>query len=792
MPIQIVGLRPYVHTKTGRLKKRTVFFEKGWRVDKIEDIFKDTAYLGPIPEEDRVNLYFTMADCFEAGKPRILKESWCIGFDIDSLGLDSPADQDKITAHCRKILDISCQELSVDVSKVGAIFSGNGLQFFIRLPSPIMSVDFYDTMREQYNIVCAKLQARLKLEHIAGKVDTSVFDGARLMRLPNTWNEKPEKGRKWAFIVQSNMEPQEFRLEEITGDAAVAKADTMNKESWKKYPTPDKKGVLAGCDYLKWMKEKPNDVSEEQWYAGIGILAFLPDGENLTHEYSSGYKGYDPQETEEKYNQALRTSGPRLCKDISKRWSKCKGCAYYNVVTTPIQIKSADYIATKDTGFRKPSFTNDGKPKPGKVEYQDLIKQFLFDFEYAKVDQNGMYIYDAPAKKWIEYSQNRMRAWCNEKVFPKPMSSEMYEFVNLMSVVNLKPKDWLDGSDNRHINFNNGVLDRETMELKVHSAEYGFKYVLPFDYSPHAKAPVFENYLETVTGGDKQAQQLLKEFGGYCLSGDEYKYHGALLLVGTGENGKSVFIETLARLAGEENVSVVAMSDLSKEVNRHAIVNKLYNYSEENGATALLNSDIFKKLSSGGVVQVKHLYEQPFNYRNKTKLILSCNELPINRDHTHAMTRRMLPVAFNQVFTDANRNVNMKKDLLKEASGIYNILLAAYKELDKRERFSLPDKSREILTQYNMEQDPVFAFFKEMLEFGIDYSVSSQELYTNFMTYYEQNNYEKNKCPSQNTFGRKMKSHNPLFDRDNQKLVRVNGKVTRCYVGVRMKEEAEF
>lgn len=788
MPIQIMGLRDYVQKKTGRVKKRTVFFEKMWRLDKIEDIFKDThKYIDLIPEEDRVNLYFTMADCFETDKPRILKESWVIGFDIDSLGLDSPVDQNEIKAHCQKILTVCCDELHIDVSKVAAIFSGNGLQFFVRLTSPIMSADFYDTMREQFNIVCEKLQARLQLEHIAGKVDTSVFDAARLMRLPETWNEKPKKGKKRAFIVQDNLEPIEFRLEDITGDAQIQKADTLNKEAWKKYPTPDKKGVLAGCSYLKWAKDKPNDLSEEQWYAMLGIVSFLPDGENLAHEYSSGYKNYDPQETEEKYNQAVRASGPRLCKDISKRWSGCKACPYYNAVSTPIQIKSEDYIATKDTGFRTPSFDKDGRPKSGKVEFEDLVKQFLYEHEYAKVDKNGMYVYKAEAKKWLEYSSNLMQGWMRDKVMPRPSSNDMREFVSRMAAVNIKPKNWLDGSDNRHTNFNNGVLDRDTMELKPHSPDYGFKYVLPFDFNPHARAPIFENYLDSVTQGNKSEQQTLLEFGGYCLSGDDYWEHKALILVGVGNNGKSVFIETLAALAGPDNVSAVTMGSLGDPVNRHALVNKLFNYSEENSQSALLNSEVFKQLSSGGVVRVKHLYEQPFDYKNKAKILMACNEMPINRDFTNGMIRRMLPIGFRQNYTLETRNVHLKKDVLKEASGIYNLFLNAYSEMKKRKHIHIPNESVDLLDKYNVEQDPIYAFIKEKVKDSVEKFIAANELYSTFQSYYEINGYRRGDCPSQHAFTRRLGA----LDRKFVSVVRkINNKSLRVFEGVSLQEDS--
>src|SRR3972149_336682 len=209
MSYQILGLRDYVHARTQKLSKRQCFFEKNWRVDDISKIFSNPdAILEKIPEPERRNIYFTVADCFDGPDARKMKEQWVIPFDIDHLGLETDI-HDKISEHCLRVLP---------------------------------------------------------LNHIAGKVDASVFDGARLMRMPNTWNEKPS-GRKWAFVVHPLLEGQPFNLQDVIGDSVVKKADNIDPAAWKqKHNSPDQVGVLSGCGFLKWCKENPNKVEEHQWY----------------------------------------------------------------------------------------------------------------------------------------------------------------------------------------------------------------------------------------------------------------------------------------------------------------------------------------------------------------------------------------------------------------------------------------------------------------------------------------------------------------------------------------------
>jgi len=781
MSIQILGLRDY--SRNGKPSKRQVFYEKAWRVAAVEDIFNSPEkYLEQIPTEERVNLYFTTADCFDGPDARKLKEQWVIPFDIDRLELKSEIPDD-IIEHCHKVMAVVEKTIGIDAKKTATLFSGNGLQFFIKIPTPIMSAEFFDTMRDQYKLVCDKLNAALAANNLKGKTDSSVFDGARLMRLPNTWNDKPH-GKKWAFVIQPNLEPQYFDLTEITGDKELKGADTLAKEVFRKYAKPDEENVLAGCEFLKWCKASPNDVSEHQWYAMVGVTAHLPNGEKLTHEYSAGYKTYDVQETQDKYEQAKRAAGPRTCKDIGSRWSGCTSCKNYGAVVSPIVIRGADYIGSKDMGFREVSFTDSGKPKPGKVIFEDLVKQFLVEHEYAKVDKNGMYIYLSTNKKWVEFSEDRMKAWCREKVEPKPSSSEMLEFVGRMKAFNIKPSDWLDGADSRHINFNNGILDRETLELKAHSSEYGFKYVLPYDYDPRATAPRFEKFLDEITDGNKDTQTLLKEFGGYCLSGDVYWAHKTLLLVGEGSNGKSVYMELLGALAGEDNYTAQPLQNFNNPVNCHALVNKLFSYSEETNIHAFKDSSIVKAITAGGKITVKRLYEQPFEYANKAKIIMSCNKLPYNIDDSHGMFRRLIMVKLERIFSGKEVDPFLTSKLKAEASGIYNVLLNAYAKAKKEGEFTIPAKSLEALEEYKVDQDMDRLFVDTCIVKDNESETIFADIYSAYKDFCFTRGI-KNARPEP-AFSKKLVALIPKIDRGMKKI---NGKTMRTVKGIRIEME---
>jgi putative DNA primase/helicase len=65
--------------------------------------------------------------------------------------------------------------------------------------------------------------------------------------------------------------------------------------------------------------------------------------------------------------------------------------------------------------------------------------------------------------------------------------------------------------------------------------------------TPH---PLWTKVLERVTAGDVELQRFLQRYVGYCLSGHTGE-HAFVFAHGTGANGKSTFVSTIAKIFGE-------------------------------------------------------------------------------------------------------------------------------------------------------------------------------------------------------------------------------------------------
>jgi P4 family phage/plasmid primase-like protien len=775
LAIQVLGLRDRTDQPS---MKREVFFTKGWRFEKIQDVFdseKLDRVLKQIPDIERFNLYFTEADCFEE-RGRKLKEQWAIPFDIDDIFIES---EETIQRDAKLVAEEAINVLGLSFSHCPVVFSGNGVQFHVLLDAPILSDDFFHALRPHYTAVCEKIQARLTQKGIKGRVDTSVFSAARLMRLPDTDNRKPGKPTRRALLINSASTQHAFDLMEVSGLKHVETNEVLPNEALKNYPKPDTQAVCDGCAFLKHCKTNPQKVVEPQWYAMLSITSRLDNGRDLSHEYSQGHPGYNHYETEHKIDQALNASGPRTCKNIDAHWQNCKSCDNYEKVVSPILLRGPNYIASTDYGYRTHKLNDEGRIVLGKPAYQDLIKKFGLEKPF-KILTDSEQVCAFDGVKWNFLTDTHMKAWMTDIVRPEPSSSEMGEFIAQIKARNVVEREWFMETTNQKLNFKNCVLDTTTGEVTPHKPEYGFFNVLPFDYDKRAECPTWDKFLKEICNDDAGMVEVLEEFAGYCISGDAPWLEKALLMVGEGANGKSTFMETLGNVVGPNNRASVPFRYLEDDTKRYLIVNKLFNYSEETSSKALFESENFKNLIPGGVMTVKQLYMQPYEVKNRAKFIMAANEMPYSADKSHGFLRRLLIVKLGKRFTlgEAGHDPKIKEKLNTELAGICNSLIRAYERLKERGR--LTDKYDNALhvKEYMIESNNVSRFFRDCVEVDNFKECKAGDLYQAYVGYCEDNG---EKPFANNKFIKLLQKE---VSHISVAVTKINGRTVRVYRGI--------
>lgn len=261
------------------------------------------------------------------------------------------------------------------------------------------------------------------------------------------------------------------------------------------------------------------------------------------------------------------------------------------------------------------------------------------------------------------------------------------------------------------INFQNGtgrIINGE-FTLTEFDAKDFITYQLPYEYDSTALCPMFDKYLLRVLP-DEQSRTVLQEFCGFIFT--KLNLEKCLMLLGQGSNGKSVFFNILNALIGKENILNSPMSEFAKEGHRAQLDSKLLNYSSEKGTD--LNPEIFKALISGEPIICRELYHPPFTLYNKAKFILNSNTLPKETESTHAYFRRFLIIPFEQTITEAEINVDLADNIIKdELPAVFNWLLVGLERLMKNRKFSECEKSKQAIVDFKKSSDSVLLFIEE-------------------------------------------------------------------------------
>lgn len=702
--IQILGLRKFTNEQGKEIK-----FDKLLepRANTVASLFANAdKILASLPKAEHVNLYYTAATCGE-GK-REFKEQGVVPFDIDHI------DPEQLDAYVCTFLD--CFDL--DKNKTGIAFTGHGLQFLVGITKPITEAGYFERTRPHYKILLNKLARALEAAGLKGEPDIGVWDHRRLLRFPGSINDKSEKGLPpvQGRLIAGVISAVDFDVVKLSGMPEVLAKDEVPADFMKRYPKVDTAAVLDGCAFLKWAKANPNNVSEPAWYAALSITARLEDGVKHSHELSKGYKGYSEHETNQKIEQSLACSGPRTCKNIESLWDGCPACPHFGKVSSPILIRGANYLKTEGTGFRHVSF-EDGKLKIGKPCFEDLAK-YLERTTHFKVLGGSRICYTWRGTHYAEMEKPYLEAFAQDNIVPPPEMKHRKEFTDLISTRNITPVNWFNETTNRKINFRNGVYSIDTKNFLPAAPQVGFRHVLPYDYEPNAKAPRFMQLMADITMGDKSLEKIILEFCGYALSNDRPWAHKALVLTGSGANGKSTLMNILRRLAGEGNYCSLTLKDLQTEYNRQIMDGKLFNVAEETPTKSVLDSSIFKTLVSGGEVQARQPYKGPYVFTNKAKLLFACNDLPQSLDASDGYFRRLIIAPCNAKFTAeaGNLDPHVEEKIEAELAGVFNIMMAHYADLVARKGFPESRAVAEQIEEYRTDVDTVKAFVDDYVE----------------------------------------------------------------------------
>ena len=343
-------------------------------------------------------------------------------------------------------------------------------------------------------------------------------------------------------------------------------------------------------------------------------------------------------------------------------------------------------------------------------------------------------------------------------------------------VNNDKLAELLNSNRNRLI-IKNGTLDITDIENFVFYENEFFKedystIQLNVNYDVNAIKNNAENwkyYMTSTFENDSERMKLIGEMLGYCLT-PNCKFHKSFMLVGEGSNGKSVLLDIMDYIWGSKNISDVDICELDKPFARVSLFGKLINKSSEIEGN-LKTTSFFKKIVSGDMLDGEFKNKDRFSFPSTAKLIFAMNSLPVTKDKSDGLYRRLCIIPFNKQFKGDEIDIDLSEKLKSEADGIFFFALQGLKRLHKQKKFTESIEVNNKLEEYKLDSNPVKQYMEEKYIVVEDENkgIKSGDLYESYTVWCGDNGFMK---MNNVNFGKELKRLNY-----NKKQKKISGKV---------------
>lgn len=285
----------------------------------------------------------------------------------------------------------------------------------------------------------------------------------------------------------------------------------------------------------------------------------------------------------------------------------------------------------------------------------------------------------------------------------------------------------------------NGVFDVKKQQLKSHSAEYIFMYCVDANYVESTETPVFDEFLNTVTGGDKILIKRIWYLIAYlCMYSMDAK---AFFVLGTAPNsGKSVLGKFIEKLFDIRFVSSISLNDMNQNFSLGQIVGKSVNISMDLPASKLNSAAVskLKMLTGNDLITINEKYVPQFGYYNRAKFVFASNHPVCIADTDEAFWNRLVYFPFNHSIPVEEQDKNLLEKLLHEKDEIVSRALRYGKKFVKNNYiFPTTQEIEETISIWKGEKNySVENFLRDCCEFDTSYMGElSADLYAAYIEY---------------------------------------------------------
>ena len=326
----------------------------------------------------------------------------------------------------------------------------------------------------------------------------------------------------------------------------------------------------------------------------------------------------------------------------------------------------------------------------------------------------------------------------------KPLKLSARAASGVVSVVldKVDRRDFLHLEQPLGVPFSNGLVGvdgaRRSFRLDDFIRE-GQRLQIPYD--PEARCPEWMSMLRRIWPMDlpefEVRVQLLQEFFAAAMFGMATKYQKVMVLVGAGQNGKSIVAKTLRELFPSSVCTAVPIQRMADPYYTEMLLNSRVNVVGELPAADMYEASGFKDIVDGGVVTARRIREAPITFQARAAHLFAANTLPPVTDHSDGFWRRWLALDFPRRFkeTDPDYDPDILGRVLGELPGIARWVVDGAAPLVARKRYVDLAASDKVLDEWRCDSNSVAMFAGERLEKDPDGLVPAADMYRAYSTW---------------------------------------------------------
>lgn len=293
------------------------------------------------------------------------------------------------------------------------------------------------------------------------------------------------------------------------------------------------------------------------------------------------------------------------------------------------------------------------------------------------------------------------------------------------------------------LNVANGTLDMRTRKLHAHRARDRHTKMAPVVADPQAACPQWEAFLNEIMDGNTSLISFLQRAVGYALTGDT-REQCFFLLWGTGANGKTTFLQTIASMLGDywqqsptEMLLVGRFGGVPNDIARLKGTRFVSIIEFEEGRR--LAESLVKALTGGDTITARFLFHEFFEFIPEFKLFVGTNHKPVIKGTDLAIWRRIRLIPFTISIPEERQDKDLLDKLKEELPGILNWAVEGCR-LWQEDGLGTPVEVREATTEYRNESDVLSQFLDERTVQEEGALTMASELYRDYKWWTEDNN----------------------------------------------------